>query len=249
HRTSTSATRVFSSGKIATDLNGRRAGRFRRRAGAGHGLARCRRMSAMPASIAAGAALFGLDERLGEGPVHLLHQRPAALVAHAEARCRGGERSGLVDRLEQVRLARPDRHPGLQHDAKAEALLDVAELRHAGILAAGAAAPISAAISSRDVMPIARSAILVPRRNMTTRSAIAKASSTLWLAIRIAVPASRNARARSRTFAACATASAAVGSSRRRRTGRATSARASATTRRSPADMAAARRPLGTPEP
>ncbi len=80
-------------------------------------------------AAAAGAALFGFDQGAGEGGIELLDQRPAAFVAHGEACCRSGQRRCLVDGLQEVGLAGAERDAGAEHDAEAQALGEIGELR------------------------------------------------------------------------------------------------------------------------
>lgn len=70
------------------------------------------------AAATAGAAFLGIDKRLGEVAIKLLNKCPTAFVAHAEELGGGRQRSGLVDGLEKIGLARPDRDTGFQNDAE-----------------------------------------------------------------------------------------------------------------------------------
>ena len=65
------------------------------------------------------AASTCLDQGRLEAGVHGFHEQPGALVAHAQAAAGGGDRPGLPDAFQDVRLARPDRDVRLQHDAQA----------------------------------------------------------------------------------------------------------------------------------
>src|SRR5262245_49986357 len=52
--------------------------------------------------------------------VELAHQRPGARVAHLHAPAGRGDRAGLADALEEVRLTGPEGHALAQDDAQAQ---------------------------------------------------------------------------------------------------------------------------------
>ena len=59
---------------------------------------------------ARGTSLLCLDEWLSKAIIHCPHEKPRASIAHPHATRGRGNRAGLVDRLEQISLAGPNRN-------------------------------------------------------------------------------------------------------------------------------------------
>src|ERR1700754_3754022 len=72
-------------------------------------------------AAARGSAFRRAHQGPGELAVHRAHQAPGSRVAHLHAATGGGDRAGVADVLEQLRLARAESDALAQDDAQAEA--------------------------------------------------------------------------------------------------------------------------------